>query len=355
MQRLQRYYFNMAEKLRYKFNPYTYARISAMKSLLLSKADYDKLMKLEFNEIIKFLQDGVYAPEINSLSIKYSGMKLIESALNKHLERIFTKLKMISDPSIEYLLVQYLKRYDFWDIKTILRAKLTNMPEEELMDMLLPLGALKATKLKKFLRLSSKEILEQNGLVQFKQEEIDEFERTKDLAKIENLLDYYYHLNSVEFTKKIPKEGKLFQEFFRYEFDIYNIKLLMKKVVFELDDDYIKRYIIWEGNDLNRNNLAALLAKKDMPSLIRELSKTNYRKILPELKDKDALLRYEILLEKFLLQKSVILYHQHPLTVDVVLGYMFAKEIEIRNLRVIIKSKKLEFTEDYVKNLLVIR
>jgi V/A-type H+-transporting ATPase subunit C len=345
----------MAEKIQYKFNPYTYARISAMKSLLLQKSDYDRLMKLDSNEIVKFLQEGVYAPEINTLSIKYTGMKLIETTLNKHLERIFTKLKMISDPSIEYLLVQYLKRYDFWNLKTILRAKVTSMNEEELMDILLPLGALKVGRLKKLSRLSSKDILEQNGLVQFRREDIEEFEKTKDLGRIENLFDFHYYLDSVEFAKKIPQQGKLFKEFFRYEFDIYNIKLLMKKVVFELNESYIRPFIIWDGKDLTRSVLVSLLTKTDMPSLIRELSKTNYRKILPEIKEKDALLRYEIILERFLLQKSIILYHQHPLTVDVVLGYMFSKEIEIRNLRVIIKSKRLEFTEDYVKNLIVVR
>ena len=92
-----------------------------------------------------------------------------------------------------------------------------------------------------------------------------------------------------------------------------------------------------------------------LSSFLKELSKTNYRKILPEIDEKDSLLRYEVLLEKFLLNKSILLYHQNPLTVDLVLGFMFAKEIEVRNLRVIIKSKKLEYTEDYVKNLIVIK
>ena len=86
------------------------------------------------------------------------------------------------------------------------------------------------------------------------------------------------------------------------------------------------------------------------------ISRTKYSKILPELKEtKGALLRIEIALESMLLEKSILLFHQHPLTVDVVLGYMFAKEIEVRNLRIIIKSKKLEFTEDYIKDLVMVR
>ena len=100
-----------------------------------------------------------------------------------------------------------------------------------------------------------------------------------------------------------------------------------------------------------------MLNKENIQSFMRELSKTNYGKILPE-PEKDeqgVLLKYEILLQRFLLKKSVLLYHQHPLTVDLVLGFMFAKEIEVSNLRTIIKSKYLEFTEDYVKKLIVVK
>ncbi|MCM2325749.1 MAG: V-type ATPase subunit [Candidatus Woesearchaeota archaeon] len=345
----------MAEKLRYKFNPYTFARISAMKSLLLQKSDYDKLMKMDSNEIVKFLQEGVYAPEINTLSLRYSGIKLMEASLNKHLERIFMKLKVISDPSIEYLLIQYLKRYDFWNVKTLIRAKLTGLPEEELMDMMLPIGALKPGRLKKLYKLSAREIIEECGIISLNKKDLDEFEQTKNLGKIENLFDFHYYMEVAEFAKNIPLQGKLFKEFFKYEFDIYNIKLMLKRVYFELDQKVIEPYIIWDGKDLTKTNLREMLHKTDVHSLLREISKTNYRKVLQEIKEKDALLRYELILERFLLQKSIILYHQHPLTVDVVLGYMFSKEIEIRNLRVIIKSKKLEFTEDYVKNLIVVR
>ena len=72
-------------KLKYKFNPYTFARISAMKSLLLQKSDYDKIMKMDSSEIVKFLQERMYSNEINKLAVKYSGIRLVENALNMHL------------------------------------------------------------------------------------------------------------------------------------------------------------------------------------------------------------------------------------------------------------------------------
>lgn len=348
----------MSEELKYKFNPYTFARISAMKSLLLKKEDYDKIMKLSSNELIKYLQEGVYGKEINSLSIKYSGVKLIENTLNKHLERIFLKLRLISDPSIEYLMIQYLKRYDFWNLKTLLRAKLTGASSEEVMDMMLPVGELKKEKLIQLYKLSNaREILDACGLINKSEFEnpLNDYETSHNLGIIENLLDFHYYKDSIEFAQKIPTQGKLFKEFFKYEFDIYNLKLLLKKIVFGLSKKDVENYLLDEGRDISKNILYELLNAEKLSSFMRILSKTNYRKVLPEIaEDQDPLMQYEILLERFLLKKSILLYHQNPLTVDVVLGFMFAKEIEVRNLRVIMKSKNLEFTEDYVKNLIII-
>ena len=229
------------KKLQYEFNPYTFARISAMKSLLLKKEDYDKIMKLSSSEIIKFLQEGVYAPEINKAALKYSGIQLVENSLNKHLERIFLKLKLISDPSIEFLMIQYLKRYDFYNLKTLIRAKQSGLDESKFIDLLLPVGTLKKDKLKKLFTFDTvREIIEESGLIiksEFN-ELLDSYEQTKDLGEIENMLDYHYFADSVEFAKQIPSEGKLFKEFFKFEFDVYNIKLILKKIFFKL---FIKR------------------------------------------------------------------------------------------------------------------
>ncbi len=345
-------------KLVYKFNPYTFARISAMKSLLLKKEDYDKIMKMDPNEIIKFLQDGVYSTEINELAIKFSGLKLMENALNRHILNIFNKLKVISDPNTEYLMNQYLKRYDFWNLKTILRGKLAEVSDDNILNMLLPLGMLKIEQLRTIIKKTNiKDILSSSKLINIKdfKDAIDNYENNKDLSIIENLLDYHYYLDSVKFTENMPVQGRLFKEFFLYEFDIYNIKLVLKKVYFALDKDNVQKYVIYQGKFLNKNIIKSLLDKEKLSEIVRELSKTPYSRIIKELDNAtDPLLRYEVLLERFLLEKSILLFHQHPLTVDIVLGYMFAKEIEIRNLRTIIKSKTLEFTEEYVKNLIVV-
>ena len=58
-------------------------------------------------------------------------------------------------------------------------------------------------------------------------------------------------------------------------------------------------------------------------------------------------------LYKHLLKQSILLLHQHLLSVDVILGYMFAKDIEVRNLRIIIKGKQLGLSEQFMESQLI--
>jgi V/A-type H+/Na+-transporting ATPase subunit C len=346
------------EKVVYRFNPYTFARICAMKSLLLRKEDYDRIMKRDVNEIIKLLQENVYGEEINQLAMKYKGVELVDNALNRHMSKVFTKLRAIVDPNTLALMDQYLKRYDFFNLKTILRARQTDVPEEDLLDYLLPVGFLNA---KALLKLYDKdtvaEILEASRLVNildFK-EALKKYDESKDLSDIENLLEHYYYMETVAFTKNIPATGKLFKEFFLYEFDAHNLKLILKKLYFKLKNEEIEKYILPAGKDLSSHIITELLEVTEMQDFLKVVSRTKYRDIFGDKQTETHLLKYEVLLESMLLWKRILLYHQNFLSVDVALGYMFAKEIETKNIRVIVKSKALDLKEDYIKSLIVIR
>ncbi len=347
------------KKLTYKFNPYVFARISAMKSLLLQKEEYDKILKMDPSEIVKFLQEGVYKDEINSLAIKYSGIKLVENTLNKHLERVFLKLKRISDSETNYLMEQYLRRYDFWNLKTLIRAKQARVVEDDVFDLFLPVGTLSSGDLRRLYSLNSiKEIIASSGIIKPSEfrEAIDKYEMNNDLSELENMLDFHYFKDSAAFAMQIPIQGKLFKDFFKYEFDIYNLNLILKKIFFKLDKEYVRRFFIYRNKELTRETLKSLVEKENFGSFLTELNKTGYGKLLSEINENttDPILRIEVIFNEFLLKKSLLLFHKIPLTINIVIGYIFAKEIEVKNLRTIIKSKKLEYKEDYVKKLIVV-
>ncbi len=58
-------------------------------------------------------------------------------------------------------------------------------------------------------------------------------------------------------------------------------------------------------------------------------------------------------LQRHLMNRAILLYHQHPLSIDVILGFMFAKEIEVRNLKIIMKGKELGLDEEFISKQLI--
>src|SRR3989344_2041605 len=131
-----------SEKINLGFYPYTYVRTVVMRALLFKKEDYQKMLKMSFNEIARFLQDSHYKREINALAMEYSGSDLLEIALNRNLAESFKKLIRISSEEIALLVNEYIKRKDIEDIKTILRGKFTNANEKQILSSISAAGTL---------------------------------------------------------------------------------------------------------------------------------------------------------------------------------------------------------------------
>jgi len=348
---------NKTKKLKLGFYPYTYVRTSVMKSLLFKKEDYHKMLKMGFNEIAKFFQDSHYKKEINELAREHSGADLLELALNRNLSASFKKLIRISPYGLGLLISEYIKRKDIEDIKTILRGKFTNTREALILNSLTAAGTLSYDFLASLLKKGTiEEILKNNKIVEFSslKEGLKDLNEKKRLVSIENALDRHYYNSLIRFSRYLPKEGALFKDFLLKEVEILNILTLLRLKKTKLDKEAIKSFII-PGSKASR--IKRLADVDDLEELSRALEATEYKDIIikgiREFKKNDSLIALETELYKHLLKHSTLLLHQHPLSVDVILGYMFAKDIEVRNLKIIVKGNQLGLSEEFIESQLV--
>lgn len=346
--------------------PYTYARVSAMKSKLIRKEDYDKLLKMKTNEIIKFLQETEYRKEMDEFSMTASGVNLVELALNRNFTRAMLKLKRISDNELRLLIEEYLRRMDIHNIKTILRAKFTKMPWEYAETLLVPAGRLKKEDLAVLMKMESVEDIVKS-LRRLLKADIDFTDALKSLKEknsifeIENALDRHYYSDVLEFVEKVPKEGELFVRFLKHEIDILNINTILRLKKEKADKKEIQKYLFYSGLYLKRRMLSNLTAIDDIQELIGRIKREGYKKAFEEdtrdvreKKEEKSLVDIEVQLKRYLLNKAALLLHQHPLSIDVILGYMFSKEIEIRNLKTLLKGKQLGVEENFIARELVV-
>src|SRR3989338_2738332 len=330
---------NQVEPIRLGSYPYTYVRTVVMRALLLKKEDYRKMLKMSFSEIAKFLQDSNYRKEINALATQLSGADLIELALNRNLAEPFKKLARISSQELALLVREYIKRKDIEDIKTILRGKFTGTNEKIIVNSITAAGTLSYDFLMSLLKKDSVEgVLKDNKIVEFNlfKGALKDLNEKRNLVGIENVFDRQYYGNLIEFSKALPKEGALFRNFLLKEVEILNLLT---------------------GDKAKDSKIIGLMTIGSLDELQKALEKTEYKDIvakgLEEFKKTGSLILVEAELYKHLLKQSVLFMHQHPLSIDVILGYMFAKDIEVRNLRIIVKGKQLGLKEEFIESQLV--
>ncbi|MBT4540348.1 ATP synthase A1 subunit C [Candidatus Woesearchaeota archaeon] len=340
--------------------PYTYVRVITMKSKLLGRDDYNKLLKMGFNEIAKYLQDSEYKREINELAIELSGADLLEAALDKNLIASYNKLWRISPDELDLLINAYVKRYDYFNIKTIIRGKFAKLSEEEIKKVLKPVGMFSSKFIDKIIDEDSVEkIIEKSKLLNKKvaQKLIKDFKENQSLLMIENVLDKAYFDFVFEFSETIPKQGHLFKEFLLNEIDILNIKQLLRLKKDGMKNSDIEEHICMVGKELKKENVSKMI-KQEYKDVIKTLLSTKFKPIIKKhfktLESKESLVNFENALDKYLLKKSLSLLHQNPLSIDIILGYMFAKEIEVKNIKTLVKAKQLGMDEEFISQQLIV-
>ena len=279
----------------------------------------------------------MYSEEINKLSINYSGLELVELSLNNHLARIINKLIRISDEDNKGILSIYLKKYDIYNIKTLLRAKLTNTNFEKVKHMFIPIGNYPIKVLEKLYISSYNEILKNLPY---------DTQNYTELYDIENKLDFDYFTEIENLRKQLTEKNLV--NYLSLMIDTHNVKMILKSLKFNIEKEVIQEYIIIQEKDVF--NVKKLLKATSIDKAYKIIQKTKQKRLF----DSETILHPEIVLEKYLLEINKKLFHKKPLSADVIFSYLFSKEIEIRNLRIIAKSKVLTLDQKIVESQVIL-
>ncbi len=345
-------------KIRLYEHPYTYARVCAMKNKLVKRDQYHRLLKMKVHEILKFLQETTYKQEVDELAISHAGAGAIETVLNKNMIRTLNKLKRISDGNLAIVIGKYLQRYDIYNIKTILRGLFTKSKPEKIESMLLTVGELKKTVLTNLIHKDSVEegveLLQKMIPDLNMKKALEAYKENNNLFELENVLDHYYYNNLLAFAETIAGQGELFKIFLLHEIDILNIKTILRLKREKIEAREIEKYLFYGGARLDKKTLLKIIKIDDLGIIIERIKKAGYSKTLGNNMENSSLIDIENHLKHYLLERANLLMHQHTLSINVILGYLLAKEIETRNLKILVKGKRLGLEESFLERELVI-
>ncbi len=357
---------NLLEKQRITVepSPYTYVRTIVMRSNLFSRQDYEKMLKMELPEIIQFLEESTYKREIDELAVSEDGVTLVEHAVNRNFRRAVEKLQHISGHDLRILIDVYLWRNDIQNIKTILRAKHSSQKADRVGNLFLP-GTLKKAQLLKLFELGSVEEIIRAVKLPFTTDLESEY-KERGLSGVESDLTKRYFHTTLDIASRIKEGGEAFKEFLQLEVDIVNITTILKLKREGANADRINRYIIRSKATRPEENMAALSRRHLIEKLLQAenidecftiLRTTPFRHAVAHAQQSyeqtGSLIDLERHLQLYLLKHTKLLSHKHPLSVDIVLSYLFAKVNEIRNVFMLIKGKQLGVPESFLEQELV--
>jgi V/A-type H+/Na+-transporting ATPase subunit C len=341
--------------------PYTFARVSAMKSKIIGKDEYYKLLKMDLSTITRHLQDSQFKDSITKLSTEYRGVELIDMALRREQYRIFNKLREISPQLVIDVIDLYLMRYDYQNLKIILRGIYSNASKEEVFALIQPIGKYRKEYFMDLFETNSiSKILKTTKIITCAKSKgigcaYDSFKENNNIIELENELDKIYFNLAIKGAKELDNYGIQFKLFLLRQIDIVNLKNLLRFKKEKMDSNKILNYMIFEGKEINSNKIKKLANTDSLKSLITELKKTYYHKYI-DFNETDEIFDIEMRLQKYLMKRVLIKSYRHPMSIESILSFMFLKIIEIKNLRSIIKSKHLGIDSDFVmKKLLILK
>ncbi|QSX00142.1 V-type ATP synthase subunit C [Haloterrigena alkaliphila] len=348
-------------------NPeYVNARVRSRRASLFSDEDYRKLIRMGPSEIARFMEETEYEREINALGARFSGVDLIEYALNRNLAKHFQDLLDWSQGHLYDLIARYLRKFDVWNLKTIFRGIYTDSTPEEIRTDLIRAGELDERTIDRLLEVDTIgdgiELLDRTIYAESLEAAHEEYEESGALVPLENALDRAFYEHLLEGVSRgpaaEPREGPeaKYVEFLQAEIDFRNARNALRLARSGADLDPASYYI--EGGVLfDRSELSRLVT--DYDALVDHIGDNKrygdrLSGAMDRLRDADSLIQFEHALDAALLEYADTLSSIYPTSVSAVLSYILAKEREVENIRAIARGREVGLDENEIEEELVI-
>jgi len=339
---------------------YVTARVRSRRSKLFDDDDYRKLVRMGTGEIARFMEESEYEEEMNRLGSRHSGVDLIEFALNEDLADHFDDLLRWANGTLYDYIARYLRKFDVWNVKTVLRGIYTDADRDTVEADLIDAGEFSADLLEDLLDAESVEAvtatLDRTVFGDPLEAALEDYEETGLLVPLENALDRTFYEYLIAGLPDEPDRATgLYIEFLEAEIDFRNLRNALRLARSGSDMDPSEYYI--EGGRLFDESDLRQLAT-DEAQLVEHIRESVYGDELDEalgvLEDAASLIEFEHALDAALLEYADTLSNRYPLSVCPVLSFILAKEREVDNIRAIARGREAGLDPDAIEEELVI-
>jgi len=307
---------------------YAVGRTRALETRLLDRARFDRMIDAtSAEEALKVLAESDYANAVAELADVHD----FESMLAAELKEAFDLILKIS-PKPELISIMAL-RYDVHNLKVLFKAKYLGIKS----DLLIPVGSLELDKME--YAVAEEDFRDLPEKLRRAAEDVSEdFLVNRDPQVIDLLLDQVLYDQLVSSARE--KGINFLEGMFIRQIDLTNLKSIIRVKRMGLKRELLKNILLPHGSI--PNDLLTGMLDEPLESLITMLSMSDYADLVSEgvrnWLDKGTVSSLEKLSDDYItayLKKG----KWTPFGLEPLVGYLWAKEIEIKNIRLILVGK----------------
>ncbi|HDR53415.1 MAG TPA: hypothetical protein ENN60_01940 [archaeon] len=289
--------------------PYVCTRVRARKGQLLKDDDYRKLVTLRSTaDILAYLGKGPYQSDLVEIPGRLDNLELLHMATFRNYGRSAMEVYRMTADGFKGELYPLFMKLDMLNMLTVLRGKYGELTRQELEHLLVPAPTIKPRLLMNMYDSDSHSILRSFGQNLL----LGGINPDMSHREIENRI----YFNWLLMLKRLEKV-KILKNFIQETLFVYDLMNLVKARVY--------------GAPLNEfvsGRTTTFLKYQHQEDLFRAIQQTfDLGGVEPH--------ELENQLETRLLRKGLRLMRMNPISAGPVVGFLQAKELEARNLRVI--------------------
>jgi len=338
---------------------YACTRMRVRRSRLIPREDYLRMLNMSLPEIIRFIGDTSYRPEIDELGTSFSGIDLVEEALSWNLAKEYQKILELVPGDLKYFSLSYLRRWDIQNVVAILRGKMQGVYPGKIKEVQVPAGKLDKVALDRLLTEESPErvveALKSERFYPTLEKEIGGAMETGSFAHMENELYKGYYARLIEDAKGGVKGGNIFLKYIQLEIDMRNIQTLFRLRTGHVQEDV--RDMMIPGGTFSVDELQQIFGLDDRDEFIdalkRRVKMVPLLNALEEIRRMSALHEIEVALTRVQLDQMERISKRYPFSVLPVIVYLEEKKYEVANLRALARGKEAGIPGERLKGYLV--
>ncbi|MEQ2401732.1 V-type ATP synthase subunit C [Peptoniphilus hominis (ex Hitch et al. 2025)] len=311
-------------------------RLRVMEKELLKSENFIRASETEtLEDALRSLSDTVYNKYIN----KISSPTEYEYILKEELTRFYDELFDISPSKIPIRLITL--KYFYHNLKVLIKE---DIGKKDLKDLYMNIGDFDLKEYRDALVKGSKK----NKYFELIQRVEEIYEEKKDPQLIDIYLDNAYFTELLELAEE--SQVDLFIEYAKNLIDFTNIRTLLRAKKQEKDVEFLRQIII-EGGNVRKETYLDLLNREvsSDTDVFKKLEIYKYiKEALDSFKERGNLSDFEREMDNYFIDliKNVKYITYGP---EVIFANVLAKEMEIKNLRIILVSKLNGLDSEFIR------